>query len=115
MDAELDLDRLTALGELLGSELPELGARLLTELTRAVDEVDAAVKDGDLAAAALAAHAARNSALMLDAGPTLAALEEVESGARAHDVALARAGLARLLAAWPALARRLEAVAQRQP
>lgn len=114
VDAELDLDRLTALGELLGSELPEILATLRSELTRAVDEIEARVAAGDLAAAALAAHSARNSALMLGARPTLDALEEIESGARAQDIASARGGLEHLLSAWPLLARQLEAVAQDQ-
>jgi HPt (histidine-containing phosphotransfer) domain-containing protein len=113
VDAELDLRRLTELQELLGSELPEIVATLIDELTRAVAEVEAGIAAGDLAAAALAAHAARNSALMLDAKPMLDSLREIESGARAEDLDVARAGLARVRSAWPALRRRLEAEAQR--
>jgi len=114
VDAELDLTRLTELQELLGSELSEIVATLVDEITRAVDEIEAGIADGDLRAAALAAHAARNSALMLDAKPTLDALRAIETGARDEDLVIAQEGLERLRSAWPALRRRLQAEAQRR-
>jgi hypothetical protein len=109
VEAELDLRRLAELQERLGAELPEIVATLVEEITRAVSEIEAGIASGDLAGAALAAHAARNSALMLDARPMLDSLSEIESGARSHDVGLARSGLDGVRAAWPALRRRLEA------
>jgi len=112
VDGELDLRRLTELQQLLGSELPVIVATLVDELTRAVAEIEAGIAAADLEAAALAAHAARNSALMLDAKPMLDSLREIESGARAENLAVARAGLELLRSAWPALRRRLEAEAQ---
>ncbi len=115
MDAELDLKRLAELQELLGSELPEIVATLVEEITRAVAEIEAGIATEDLAAAALAAHAARNSALMLDARPMLDSLRQIESGARAEDLGVARAGLKHLRFAWPALRARLQAQAQPQP
>ena len=114
MDDELDLKRLTELQELLGSELEEIVATLVEEITRAVGEIEAGVADGDLPAAGLAAHAARNSALMLDAKPTLDALGEIEGAARDEDLAVAQSGLERLRRAWPALRRRLETEAEKR-
>jgi hypothetical protein len=112
MAAEFDLRRLTQLHEHLGSEIPEIVAILLGELTRAIAEIEAEIEAGDLEAAALAAHAARNSALMLDAKPTLAALREIEAAARTEDLAMAKAAREDLREAWPALRRRLEATVE---
>ena len=73
--------------------------------------MQSAVAVDDLAGAAQAAHAARNSALMLGARPTLDALAMVESRARAGDGAAVRAGTKDLDVVWPALRRRLEQAA----
>jgi HPt (histidine-containing phosphotransfer) domain-containing protein len=111
VDAELDLTRLTELQQLLGAGLPEIVATLVRELTTAIDAVGAGLDEGDLSAAALAAHAARNSALMIDAQPLLARLHELESSARGDDLNGARAGYERLRDDWPALRTRLELAA----
>jgi HPt (histidine-containing phosphotransfer) domain-containing protein len=108
---ELDLGRLTDLQRVLGSGLPEIIAKLIAELEQAIGDVQSAVAADDLTSAAHAAHAARNSALMLDARPTLDALATVESGARAGKRAAVRAGTEDLEVAWPALRRRLEQAA----
>jgi hypothetical protein len=108
---ELDLKRLHELETLLDAELPAIVRTLLDELTRATDEIEAAMARGDLGAVALATHAARNSGLMLDARPLLGALADIETGARDHDRDVASAGLASLRAAWPPLRHRLEAEA----
>ena len=106
-NAELDLTRLTALQKHLGSDRAEIIGTLVSELSTAVEQIEAALKGGDLAAAAPAAHAARNSALMLDARPLLAALRQIEAGARRDDPAVAQSGLEGLHRTWPALHRRL--------
>ena len=111
MDTELDLDRLAELQGLLGTELPEIVTTLMTELGRAFAGIDAALADGDLAAAALAAHAARNSALMIDARPVLGRLGELEASARRQDATATIAANEHLHEAWPALRRRLERAA----
>lgn len=113
---ELDLERLTELQGLLGTALPEIVSTLLSELHRAFADIDRALghdelAHDDLAAAALAAHAARNSALMIDARPVLGALAELEASARREDAAATLAANQRLHEAWPALRRRLELAA----
>lgn len=109
MEHDFDLRRLYELPELLGSELPLIVSTLLTELTRATDRVQTAIRSGDWAAAAEAAHAARNSALMLDAGPLLETLSRVELAAARADEAAAEAARAQLEQRWPSLRSGLEA------
>lgn len=109
--SELDLGRLAELPELLGTQLSEIVATLLAELDRALQDIDAALSNDDLGAVALAAHAARNSALMIDAQPLLARLGELESVARGRDMSSALAARQRLAEAWPPLRRRLELAA----
>ncbi len=113
MADELDLSRLAGLQQLLDSELPEIVDTLLEELDRSVGAIDGALDNGDLAAAGLAAHAARNSALMIDARPLLAALEALESGARRDDGQATRQAHGRIKEAWPPLRSQLERAAAR--
>jgi hypothetical protein len=114
VDVELDLHRLAELQELLGTELPEIVATLVGELTRAISGIEAGLEAGDLGAVALAAHAARNSALMIDAQPVLGYLEELETSAREGEAAAASGANERLRASWPALRERLESVGVRK-
>jgi HPt (histidine-containing phosphotransfer) domain-containing protein len=111
VEPELDLTRLAELQELLGTEMKDLVATLVNELTRAMAQMTAALAAGDLDGVAHAAHDARNSALMIDAGPLLSRLSEVESGARADDMARTVAGHAAVAEAWPSLRGRLQAAA----
>ena len=113
MNSDLDLARLAELQDLLGTQLSEIVATLLNELSRALRDIDAALAGRDLNAAALAAHAARNSALMIDAQPVLGYLEELETSAREGDAAAASGANERLRASWPALRERLESVGVR--
>ncbi len=108
---ELDLKRLAELQELLGTELPDIVATLVEELTTAFEAIDAGLAGDDLGATAMAAHAARNSALMIDAQPLLAHLAELESAARAHDMAGTIAAHGPLCVAWTQLRQRLELAA----
>jgi HPt (histidine-containing phosphotransfer) domain-containing protein len=109
VERDFDLRRLHELPELLGSELPVIVATLLTELTRTTDQVREAIGSSDWAAAAEAAHAARNSALMLDAGPLLETLARVELAAANADRAAAETARTQLEQTWPALRSGLEA------
>ncbi|MEA2213054.1 MAG: hypothetical protein QOF83_3002 [Solirubrobacteraceae bacterium] len=110
-DPEFDLRRLRELQPLLEAELPAIIATLLAELTRAADQLEAAIGAGDWVSAEHAAHAGRNSALMLNAGPLLSALNEAELAARHADPTAARAAAAHLQRVWPPLRARLQAEA----
>jgi HPt (histidine-containing phosphotransfer) domain-containing protein len=105
---ELDLTRLLELQRVLGTGLPEIVGKLVTDIEHAVEEIDSGMAAGDSRAVAHGAHAARNSALMLDAQPMLDALGEIESCARAGDLTGATGGITRLNSTWPAVRTRLE-------
>jgi hypothetical protein len=111
MADELDLTRLAGLAELLDSELPQIVETLVEELTRALGAIGAALADDNLSAAALAAHAARNSALMIDARPLLDCLDALESSARRADPSGAREAQRRLDNTWPPLRSQLHSAA----
>jgi hypothetical protein len=115
MADELDLSRLAELQELLDSELPQIVETLVEELTRALDAIGPALDGGDLAAAALAAHAARNSALMIGARPLLDRLDALESSARGDDANGAREAQRRLQETWPRLCAQLRRAATQRP
>ncbi len=84
---------------------------LVTELTAALARIDAGLAGGDLAEVAAAAHAARNSALMIDAQPLLGVLKQVETCARRNESAGASAARSRLADVWPPLRSKLELAA----
>jgi hypothetical protein len=100
---ELDLSRLAELEELLGSDLAQIVETLVTELEGALGGIAEALGRSDLPAAALAAHAARNSALMIDSRLLLERLDALEHSARREDLDGARSAQARLAEAWPAV------------
>jgi hypothetical protein len=104
---ELDLGRLADLPDALGLELGQIVETLIRELDHAVGEAAAALDGGDLDGAAAAAHAGRNSALMIRAQPVLDALGALETGASRGDLAAARAALEDVRGSWPALRARL--------
>lgn len=112
MEPEFDLNRLKDLETQLDADLPAIVATLLDQLQQATTEIEEATARGDLEAVALAAHAARNSGLMLNARPLLAALGGIEAGAREEQPQVVAAGVTRLRTVWPALRRRLEAEAE---
>ena len=105
---ELDLRRLRELAHDLGGELSEVVGALVDELDTALAQIDAALSLGDLDGVSRAAHAARNSALMIDARRLLEELDVVETAARGGDHGAARDGRDRLRARWPALRARLD-------
>jgi HPt (histidine-containing phosphotransfer) domain-containing protein len=113
VDPELDLRRLAELERLLGTQLPEIVATLVTELNQALSDVAHGLEHGDLEQVAAAAHAARNSALMIDAQPMLRGLGELETCARRNDLPPAAAVHEQLLQDWPRLRRELELAAER--
>ncbi|HEY2318315.1 MAG TPA: Hpt domain-containing protein [Solirubrobacteraceae bacterium] len=109
---ELDVSRLSELEELLGTERAAIVRTLVTELATAVERIDAGVDSGDLSEVAAAAHAARNSALMIDAQPLLRVLKQLETCARRDEREGAGAARARLRRVWPRLRRKLELAAR---
>jgi HPt (histidine-containing phosphotransfer) domain-containing protein len=111
VESELDVSRLSELQELLGTGVPAIVHTLLTELTTAVTRIDEGLEAGDLGEVAAAAHAGRNSALMIDAQPVLSALRQLETCARNDEAAGAMAARESLQEAWPRLRRQLELVA----
>lgn len=111
VESELDLSRLTQLEELLGTEREAIVRTLMTELTSAVTRIEEGVASGDLAEVAAAAHAARNSGLMIDAQPLLRVLSQVETCARNGDPDGTAAARGRLRRTWPRLRRGLERAA----
>ena len=111
VEAELDVSRLAELRELLGTEVPAIVRTLVTELTAAVERIDKGLASGDLSEVAAAAHAGRNSALMIDAQPVLRVLRQIETCARSDEPEGAIAAQARLRRAWPRLRRQLEQAA----
>lgn len=111
VEAELDVTRLSELHELLGTEVPAIVRTLVTEMTAAVARIDEGLEAGDLAEVAAAAHAGRNSALMIDAQPVLRILKQIETCARSDEPEGALAARARLRQAWPRLRRQLERAA----
>jgi HPt (histidine-containing phosphotransfer) domain-containing protein len=108
---ELDVSRLGELQELLGTEVPAIVRTLIDELTAAVARIDEGLRTGDLSEVAAAAHAGRNSALMIDAQRVLSALRRIETCARSDEAEGAAAAGASLREAWPRLRRELEAAA----
>ena len=108
----LDVSRLTELQELLGTDREAIVGTLVTELTSAVDRINEGLACGDLGEVAAAAHAARNSALMIDAQPVLQVLKQLETCARNEQPDEAAAARARLRRAWPRLRRELEQAAE---
>jgi hypothetical protein len=103
MAGELDLDRLVALEQLLGQSVAEIVETLVGELAAALESVGAALDAENLPEAALAAHAARNSALMIEARPMLARLDVLEACARREDLPGAAQAHRTLLGDWPPL------------
>jgi hypothetical protein len=109
--SEIDLRRLAELQELLGTELPAIVETLVAELDSSMEAIAAGLGQRDLGAVALAAHSARNSALIIDSKLLLAPLGELESCARRSDLPSALTFHERLVEVWPPLRVQLERVA----
>lgn len=102
MSDYFDLSRINELKDVMGSEVGPIVASMLVSMTGAIEEVEAALAASDLDRATSAAHAARNDALMLGAGPLQRALSDLEAATRLLDEAQARIALERLRKIWPA-------------
>jgi HPt (histidine-containing phosphotransfer) domain-containing protein len=96
-----DPARIAELQDVLGADTQSILASMLTSMTRAMEQLEAAVADGELDRAVRAAHRVRNDALMLSAGALQAALSELELAARAADEPRTRDALQRVREVWP--------------
>ncbi len=105
----LDRARLDAIAAHLQEPVATVARTLHAELSAERARIDAGLGAGDLETVGDAVHAARNSALMIDAGPVIAGLREVQRAVRADAAEQARAAAAGL---QPELDRLLQALAQ---
>jgi HPt (histidine-containing phosphotransfer) domain-containing protein len=98
---ELDLERVAKLESILGSELPEILASLVANMSARMEQAERALADGRLPDVVQAAHGWRNDALMVGAQPMLAALNELEDAGRDDRLDDARTAMQRLHEIWP--------------
>jgi HPt (histidine-containing phosphotransfer) domain-containing protein len=98
---ELDLERVAKLESILGSDLPEILASLIANMSARIAQAEEALSDGRLHDVTQAAHGCRNDALMVGAKPMLAVLNELEDASRDGRLDDARAAMAWLHDVWP--------------
>jgi hypothetical protein len=110
---QLELERLEQIQQVMDTGVPEIVAGMLETMSNAVEQVERAMIELDLAAAAKAAHAARNDALLVGARALLGALTEVEEAARGGDATTTGAALLSLRRVWPSTRDELARVAAR--
>ncbi len=110
-DQDPDVSHLATLSSALGEDLATVVSILSADLERGLEGVDRALAAGDLAAAARAAHAARNGALMLDHRPLLELVAMLENAARSGALPDVLAARGELSERWPALREALARVA----
>jgi HPt (histidine-containing phosphotransfer) domain-containing protein len=107
MSAEFDLERITELEQVMGTDARTIVATMLASMTSAIEEVEAALAAGHLDRVTQAAHRCRNDALMLGAKQLQEALTAIEAATRNHDESRAREALTGLKAVWPATRQQL--------
>ena len=113
MKVELQLDRLEQIQDVVGSDVPEIVAGMLRTMGDAIAQVEGAMAEMDLPAAAKAAHAARNDALLDGAKDLLAALTKLEDAARRGAAIEAKSAQSVLCEVWPSTRAELTRVASR--
>jgi HPt (histidine-containing phosphotransfer) domain-containing protein len=96
-----DPARIAELQDVLGADTQAILSSMLTSMTGAIEQLEAAVAAGELEQAIQAAHRARNDALMLSAARLQAALTELEAAARDADELRTRDALERVRVVWP--------------
>ena len=112
MSAYFDPTRIAELQDVLGADTQAILSSMLTSMTVAIEQLEAAVTGGELEQAIQAAHRARNDALMLSAARLQAALTELEAAARDADEPRTRDALERVRAVWPPTREELLGVTQ---
>jgi HPt (histidine-containing phosphotransfer) domain-containing protein len=108
----IDATRIAELQDILGADTQSILSSMLTSMTRAIEQLEAAVAAGELDRAIQAAHRARNDALMLSAARLQAALTELEAAARDADEPRTRDALERVREVWPPTREELAGVAR---
>lgn len=101
MSTYFDPTRIAELQDILGADTKAILSSMLTSMTDAIEQLEAAVAAGELDHAIRAAHRARNDALMLSAAQLQAALTELEAAARDADEPRTRDALEHVRAVWP--------------
>jgi HPt (histidine-containing phosphotransfer) domain-containing protein len=101
MPAPLDPRRMAELQDLIGPGFGPILESLEQSISAALDDAAAALTDGNLAAAAYAAHRCRNDALMVGASELQIALAALETATRGSDADAAGAAMARVRELWP--------------
>lgn len=112
MSDYIDATRIAELQDILGADTQAILSSMLTSMTRAIEQLEAAVDAGELDQAIQAAHRARNDALMLSAARLQAALTELEAAARDADEPRTRDALERVRLVWPPTREELAGVAR---
>jgi len=108
---ELELQRVAELQSVIGATLPEILAGMVISMSTAIDQVEEAMRAGELDRVAKAAHACRNDAMMVGAKQLLAALTEIENAARSGELSLAQRALIAMRETWPETRDELERAA----
>jgi HPt (histidine-containing phosphotransfer) domain-containing protein len=109
-----DLSRIAQLEDVMGAEAGAIVASMLTSMTGAMEEIEAALAAGEFDRATRAAHSARNDALTVGARQLLDALTELEAATRDEDAARAAAALERVHEVWPPTRDALATIAESQ-
>lgn len=112
MSAYFDPARIAELQDILGADTQAILSSMLTSMTGAIEQLEAAMAAGEFDLAIQAAHRARNDALMLSAARLQSALSELELAARDADEPRTRDALERVRAIWPPTRDELNGVAR---
>jgi HPt (histidine-containing phosphotransfer) domain-containing protein len=96
-----DLEQVLRLQGVMGPDLTSIVRPVLTSMTEAIDEIEAAMAAGDLDRVIRAAHRCRNDAMVLGARPLLRALTDLEDAGRDYDEARVTEARAHVREVWP--------------
>jgi HPt (histidine-containing phosphotransfer) domain-containing protein len=107
----IDLSRIDQLRAVLGEDLNGMLVELRESMEEAAAKIEAGLAGGELADVAMAAHGARNDALMLGARHLLPALEELEQTARRGALSEAQRAAALVQQELPPTLRELDRMA----
>jgi HPt (histidine-containing phosphotransfer) domain-containing protein len=104
----VDLNRIDELRSVFGDDLRSMLVELRDNIKQSARQIEAGLVDGRLDEVAMAAHGARNDALMLGARHLLPALEELEQTARRGALSDAQRAAAQVQQKLPPTLRELD-------